>query len=285
MNNKLTIPFVEMMVTQVCNLSCPGCSTYSDIAHSGYVTWENGKKQLEPWLSRVSFKDFGVMGGEPLINPVIKDWLCGLRELMPNTQIRFPTNGILLTKHLEIVDLLHDIGNCILKITIHTEDKRINDAIKWIQNRYKWNPVTEFGIARWKTSNNMTFQINKPSTFNKTFKNDYNNAEPYSSNPVDAFKFCHQKLCPLLINGRIYKCSTSGLMDSVLNRYDYPNPTMWKDYLDDKLNGSIGIDSNDNDISEFIDNVGKWHHTCSQCPTNDTASVLDHQSTVIKRYL
>ena len=118
----LIIPYSEIMITQVCNLICQGCSTYSDTDHKGYVSWNNGLSQIEPWLKRVSFDHFGIMGGEPLINPQIHDWLIGVRKLMPNTTIRFPINGTLLHKHLDIVDLLSEIGNVILKITVHIED-------------------------------------------------------------------------------------------------------------------------------------------------------------------
>jgi len=280
---KPTIPFVEMMVTQVCNLSCRGCSTYSDLPYSGYTEWSKGKQQLIPWLDIVNFRDFGLMGGEPLINPEIKQWVQGLRNLMPNTQIRLPTNGLLLLKHKDVVDLLHDVGNSILKITVHANDKKVSDAIKWIENRFSWEPVTEYGIKRWKTTNNMRFQINYPKTFNKTFKNDYASAMPYNSDPDDAFDFCHQKLCPLLHNGRIYKCSTSGLMNLVLEKFKYPNFENWKPYLDNTKNGSIGLDSKIQEIQQFIENVGSSHSICRQCPTKSSAEIFNHSITVIKK--
>lgn len=281
--SKFVIPYAEAIVTQVCNLVCPGCSTYSDLSYKGYTRWEDGKKNIEPWLDRVEFEHFGIMGGEPLVNPRIKDWLVGIRELMPNTTIRFPVNGTLLHKNLDIVDLLHDMGNVIFKITVHTQDKSIDDAIEYVKDRFHWKPVFEYGVNRYVTDNNFKFQINHPEKFYKTFQNDYANAAPYDSDPVAAFEQCHQKECPLLINGRIYKCSTSGLMDGVLKRFDYPNQPQWDPYLDNALNGSIGLDSSDEQIQAFIDNVRQPHDTCRQCPTKDTVTSIDHQQTVYFR--
>ena len=45
---KLTLPFLETMATQACNLSCEGCTNYSDLNHNGYITWADMKAQLRP---------------------------------------------------------------------------------------------------------------------------------------------------------------------------------------------------------------------------------------------
>ena len=111
---KHKLEHVELMIINSCQLACKSCATFSDIKHSGYVTWEQGKKQLVPWLKRLDLECIGIMGGEPFMNPDLKNWLHGLRELLPNTQIRLPTNGLLLHKHMDVVDYMNDIGNCIL---------------------------------------------------------------------------------------------------------------------------------------------------------------------------
>lgn len=281
---KLSIPYAEIMVTQVCNLVCPGCSTYSDLQYKGYKTWNQGRDEIEPWLERVQFDHFGIMGGEPLINPEIKQWLIGVRELMPNTTIRFPTNATLLHKHLDIVDLLHDLGNVIFKITVHQHNnEKVESAIEYVKNKFNWEPVYEYDIHRFVTDNNFKFQVNRPKKFFKTFNGEYNNAFPYNSNPDDAFEVCHQKECPLLINGRIYKCSTSGLMNDVLERFGYPNYKLWESYLDNSRNGSIGVNDSESTIQKFINNILKPHATCRQCPTKKNIQSIDHPETVFYR--
>ena len=280
---KLQIPFAEMMTTQVCNLSCRGCSTYSDIKHQGAIPWQQAQQQLIPWLEKVSFGDFGIMGGEPLINPDIRNWITGARLLMPDTKIRFPTNGLLLEKHFDIVDLLRQVGNSILKITVHVDNQELESLITRILDLYNWQSVVEFGIRRWKTDNNFVFQVNRPGHFFKTFQGTYETAKPYNSNPRESFDFCHQKMCPLLHNQRIYKCSTSGLMPSILEKYNWPNRASWELYMDNQLNGSIGLDSSDEEIHNFIKNVGNPHSTCRQCPTAETATTLDHRKNVTFR--
>ena len=100
------LEFLEVMLTSACNLSCHGCTTFSDLKHQGYVSWVDGKSWLEKWRTRLNIQAVGVIGGEPLMNPEIRDWIQGIRDLLPNAQIRFVTNGLLLKKHFDIVDLL-----------------------------------------------------------------------------------------------------------------------------------------------------------------------------------
>lgn len=271
---KPTLPFLETMITQVCNLSCEGCTNYSDLEHKGYVKWKDGKRDLKKWLKVVDIPDFGIMGGEPLINPQVYDWLYGVRDLMPNSQIRFTTNGLLLHKHPDIMKTMLEIGNIVFKVTMHLEHPSAKACVNEIFKKYSWEMVKEYGIARWKTDNNVRFQINYPTTFTKSFKNTYEDMKPFHSDPVKAFENCCQQTCPLLYNGKIYKCSTAGLLEDTLSRFNNPNIDEWRDYIDPGL-------SPEDDLSTLLNNFGKPSALCRQCPTKDDKNyILNHNITV-----
>jgi hypothetical protein len=278
MKIKPVLPFLETMITQVCNLACAGCTNYSDLSHKGYVSWKDGKEQLKKWLEIVDIPDFGIMGGEPLINPQVEDWLVGVRELMPNAQIRFTTNGLLMHKHTGIIKLMHELGNVVFKITVHTPDDEIlKSTIDDIFNNFQWAEVTEYGIKRWKTSNNLRLQINYPTQFLKTFKGDYSNMLPFDSIPSESFNDCIQQTCPLLYNGKIYKCSTAGLLKDTLD-FNNIEDEAWKKHID---NG-ISTTDNINNIKRFVENFGKPNALCRQCPTKkDTSAILLHNHTTV----
>jgi uncharacterized Fe-S cluster-containing radical SAM superfamily protein len=270
MSSKPVLPFVETMITQSCNISCLGCTNYSDLKHSGYVSWADGKQQIEAWLDRIEIPDFGIMGGEPLINPEVKDWILGTRELLPTSQIRFTTNGLLLAKHYDIIDLMSFVGNCVFKITVHYNTEELENLIDQIKSSYNWETVIEHGITRFKTDNNFRFQINCPTRFIKTYKNTYNNMMPYNSDPVDAFNNCCQQTCPLLYNGRIYKCSTAGLLGETLKRFNNPNWDSWKHYVVDGITPTCS----DELLNQFIKNFGNPHSMCGQCPTEKQGTII-----------
>lgn len=277
---KPVLPFVEMMVTQACNLSCHGCTNYSDLKHSGYLTWEQGRNEIEPWLDRVIIQDFGILGGEPLMNPDIRNWVRGLRDLLPAAQIRFTTNGLLLEKNFDIVDLLHEIGNCVFKIAVHVNDTMLENTINRVLKRYSWEPVVEYGVERLKTTNNMRFHIKRPDVFYKTYLGSYKNMLPHSSDPESAFEICCQQTCPLLYRGKLYKCSTSGLLKDLLERFNNPNIEHWRPYL----SNGLGWDCNQADLTEFLNNFGKAESVCSMCPSrSSTESTLIHLNNVSRK--
>jgi len=114
---KPQLPFLELMLSSVCNLVCQGCSTYSDIPSRGYTPWSEIRSWLEQWQQKFDIEDIGPMGGEPLIYPDIMQLLRDVRSMFPNSKIRFPTNGLLLHKHWDVVDWLYQDGNATLKIT------------------------------------------------------------------------------------------------------------------------------------------------------------------------
>jgi sulfatase maturation enzyme AslB (radical SAM superfamily) len=275
--SKPVLPFIEIMVTQACNLSCTGCTNYSDLKHAGYVTWAQGQKQLEAWLTRVDIPDFGILGGEPLMNPYIREWIIGLRELMPSTQIRFTTNGLLLEKNFDIVDLLHQIGNCVFKIAVHQQDNKLEKVIQRVFDSYQWEPVVEYGVHRFRTNNNLRFHVRRPDTFWKTFQGPYSDMKPHDNNPDEAFAICCQQTCPLMYNGKIYKCSTSGLLKETLKRFDYPNRELWEPHIQQ----GIGPDCTDSELEKFLNNFGHPAPVCAMCPTTkDTQSRLIHLENV-----
>lgn len=267
------------MVMRNCNLSCAGCTTFSDYVHpSKYPSVEEIIYGLKLWSQRLNYDHIGTMGGEPLLNPNIESLLVKLRHEFPNVTIRFVTNGLLLEKHKPLIDKMYELGNVILKISKHVKDERIKNIVKYIMNRFDWEPVTEFHIHRWLTSNNFRFQINAPEKFYRTFKGTYFNMVPHNNNPIDAFDLCVQKTCPLLYEEKLFKCGTLALTPDILDKTNQSKKPQWKPYLDQGLD----INVSDDRLEKWINNFGKPHAVCRQCPTiNDTESIIDHKSNVV----
>jgi len=275
---KLVLPFVETMITQVCNLACQGCSNYSDLRHSGYVPWANGQQDLESWLERIHIEEFGIIGGEPMINPEWRQWLSGTRSLMPWARIRFTTNGILIRDPAELINLVQELGNITLKITVHINDAQLEHTVRELFHAGTWRPVTEYGINRWAGPNGTRLQINRPERFVKTFQGEYSAMRPWQSDPKQAFASCIQKTCPLLHQGRIYKCSTSGLLSDLLVQVDHRDLDIWQPYI----TSGIGTNSTDQEIQQFIDNFGQPNFICGQCPSGNQGQLL-HKITVQRK--
>lgn len=270
------------MASYACNLSCSGCSNYSDLKHSGVVPWNECRSWLSDWLKVINIEEFSIIGGEPLINPNINQWIVGARELMPDSKILLTTNGLLLDKKFEIVDLLNSIGNSLLKITVHVENNQvIENSIEKIFNKYDFEEIDEYGIKRYKNKNNFRIHIKRPTTFIKTFKNNYTNMMPYSNDPKKSFEVCSQKTCPLLYKGKIYKCSSIAILKDILQRFNRDKIEEWQEFINYK---GISPDANIKDIESFIKSYGKPEKICKMCPSKeDTDSQIDHLKNVKKK--
>lgn len=273
MASKPVLPFLETMITQVCNLACQGCTNYSDLPQNGFVTWQQGKAWILPWLERLEIPDFGIMGGEPLINPECRDWLIGIRNIMPQSQIRFTTNATLLHRHWDIVDLMHDLGNVSFKITVHLDDGSVQEIVDRVFDSYPWRPVREYGIDRWVTTNGFRFHVKRPEVFIKTYRGQYHDMMPWNSDPDMAFANCCQKTCPLIHQGRLHKCSTAGLLKHTVEKTAPHLAQHWHQYMDHGL----APDCSQQELEAFLANFGQPHDRCAQCPTaEDQDAALDH---------
>jgi hypothetical protein len=269
------LPFIEIMITQTCNLACHGCTNYSDLYHRGYVTWNQGRSWFEQWRQRLILPDIGIIGGEPLINPEWRAWLYGLRQMFPDSQLRFTTNGLLLNRNPDIMDVMFDIGNVVFKITVHVADKDLEQWIELCHREHSWKLIQEFGMKRWIGSHDVRFQVNRPSNFNLPFRGNYHDMRPWNSDPDHAFAQCIQQTCPLLYKGRIYKCSTSALLSDTLERFDNPNYMEWQPFI----TTGIGIDNNDQDLIDFVNRFGIAESICAQCP-DSKSGIVNHMRTV-----
>jgi len=275
------LPFLETMITYACNLSCAGCTNYSDYNMKGIVKWKQGKQWLENWLERINIPDFGIMGGEPTLNPECEQWIYGVRELLPNSQIRFTTNAVTFLDNPDVLDWCVDVGNAVFKFSIHQDLPYGQDSIDYVFKKYAWKPITEYGINRWAGPNGSRFQINAPVNFYKTYRGTLGNIRPHCNNAKDAFSLCVQKTCPLLYEGKIYKCSSIALLNKVLLDWKQEKTKEWQPYTD--YQGLEHTSSHD-EIKYFINNFGKPHKVCMMCPTEkDTASIIDHRNNVISK--
>jgi hypothetical protein len=247
----------------------------------GSIKWAQGKKWLTDWLERVDIPDFGIMGGEPTLNPECEQWIYGVRELLPNSQIRFTTNAVNFLNNSDVLDWCVDIGNTVFKFSIHQDLSYAQDSIDYVFRKYNWKPVTEYGINRWAGPNGARFQINAPQKFYKTYRGTFGNIRPHNNNPRESFDICVQQTCPLLYEGKVYKCSSIALLNRVLGDWKQPITDEWKPYTQYQ---GIGPDCNETELKQFINNFGKPHAICKMCPSKkDTGSIIDHRINVINK--
>lgn len=70
----------------------------------------------------MDFDVITVLGGEPMLNPTLPQWLQGLRNLWPDSEIRLVTNGTRLDYWPDFYDILREF-RIILEVTSHNRSR------------------------------------------------------------------------------------------------------------------------------------------------------------------
>ena len=82
----------EFYITNVCNLNCDQCNRFNDYKFAGWQRWSDYADIHRRWAKLVDIKHLVILGGEPLLNPSINEWILGLAELWKRP-VQILTNG------------------------------------------------------------------------------------------------------------------------------------------------------------------------------------------------
>ena len=83
---------VEFYITNVCNLNCDQCNRFNDYKFAGWQRWSDYADVHRRWAEVVDIKQIVILGGEPLLNPSINEWIVGLSKLWKKP-VQILTNG------------------------------------------------------------------------------------------------------------------------------------------------------------------------------------------------
>jgi sulfatase maturation enzyme AslB (radical SAM superfamily) len=270
------IQYLETMTTYACTLSCKWCTNYSDYGmKGGYVKWETIKPTLDKLFSRMRVDCFGFIGGEPFLNPELETWVREFKTNYPYVTLMILTNGQLFMKNQWILDCMEEYGMIYLKVSEHQPgEPYFEDMINTIKNRFSWKQVdSELYFYQEKI---LDFEIAKLPTFLKTYQGEYGSMKPYNSNPDEAFKICNQQICPILEDGKLYKCSSVGMLNRVLGDHNQLDDSDWQPYL----NTGLSLDCTDEELRAWADNFGKPNEICRMCPTHQDTPYYPHYQNV-----
>lgn len=98
-----SLSYFVLNILDHCNLRCKGCDHFAAIARRRFVSVEDITRDLARMSELFDGKvaRIGVMGGEPLLHPELKQILAEARRYFPETLIQLVTNGILLMRQDE----------------------------------------------------------------------------------------------------------------------------------------------------------------------------------------
>jgi organic radical activating enzyme len=90
---------VEMHISDACNLNCRGCAHYSPTFEKELPDIESRLNDVRRLNEKVShIMQFYILGGEPLLNPQVDEYVREIRKILPTTELYIVTNGLLINK-------------------------------------------------------------------------------------------------------------------------------------------------------------------------------------------
>lgn len=272
------IDYCEFYITNVCNLSCPGCNRFNNYKFTGYQSWSDYADFYKQWSKEVTFNSIGLLGGEPLLNPSVLDWITGLRQLW-NVPLKIVTNGFQLHKVKNLYETLQNDKMIHLNIGIHNKnhEKEIFEIIKTFlqspikikhhhENKYRlFSEIEDANRVKVKVEINWWFHQGSLIPTEGGFR-------LHESDPVKAHDNCHMKTCHHFINGKLYKCGVVALLPEFAKQHK-----LFLTEEDQKLMDSykpLSIDDSIERKSTFINELHNLIPQCKFCPETYKGDII-----------
>ena len=149
------IKYVEFHITNVCDISCNNCNKFNNFNLKGSFRWNDVSSIYERWASILTFDEITIVGGEPLTNPDLPNWIAGIRRLWPDARLAVATNGVRLSKSPDAIRAMRE-NSVRLRLSIHAvnlHEKIMEDLddllIKPVKKNIEYLP---HNMLAWKQS-------------------------------------------------------------------------------------------------------------------------------------
>lgn len=272
--NKHHFKKLEFYITNVCNLTCEGCNRFNNYNFSGWQRWSDYEADYEKWAQHIDIDHMVLLGGEPLLNPDIMDWIYGLNRIF-RTNVQILSNGTRINQVKGLYQALQVNGNW-MGISWHNPNT-IDDFDASVREFLKGNvikvdrdhPENDFGAhMMWMDSN----RVKIPLWIQYDFYDSAIKTVPgggltlHDSDPLKAHGACgfakHKNYH--FIRGRLYKCGPVALFPE----FDQQHNLALSDE-DRALLSSyqpLAADEFETRGGEFLANIDKPLAQCKFCP-------------------
>lgn len=290
MNTKIKLRLVQFYISHTCNLACPNCLSLNNFAISGHEAYDDNL--AKQWADIIEITDLTIIGGEPLSNPDLDNWVNGLRSIYLIDDFKICTNGTLLDQWIESAKKWIE-NRVVIEISVHSSNhlEKINAAIEKIVDQLDVEsfsgtyPDYEFP-EYYREYNKIIFYKQFPAfiiNYNFEFSAwgvksiEPNKLNFFRNNAELAHKSCPYKDCHYIYKGEMYKCGTLVGAKALIEKY---HVDIISNILIDKYKPISLNDPNiENKLSTITEN---FIPQCAMCPIGESNSVSIENATVKK---
>lgn len=285
---KLFIPKIEFYITNVCNLSCNECNRFNDLKFKGTQLWKDYEAVYTEWAEHIDFERIVILGGEPLLNPSILEWIRGLHRLWPKYGKQILTNATQLDKVNGLYEACRDNMTWI-GISLHSlqdlqyVEERIQGFLGEITKKeHNKNGCGRFG-SHWyyENSEGVGVGVWHQDYF---YKNSILTAPTgemflHDSDPKQAHEQCMfvKNKNYHFIRGGIYKCGPAALFPELSKQFDLhlsgedlANINSYQPLTLNMVKAGQG--------QNFLDHIDDQIPQCKFCPEHYSGQVIDFET-------
>ena len=261
-------------MTNVCNLTCDGCNRFNNFSFSGWQRWSDYEETYTKWAEYIDIDRVVLLGGEPLLNPDILDWVYGINRVF-GRNVQILSNGTRINKVKGLYEALTVNGNW-MGISWHNPntigefEQEVHKFLKGeITKVEKDHPANDFGCdMMWMDENKVKIPLWIQYDFYESAikqtadgKFTLHNSDPtraHNACGFARFKNYH------FIRGKLYKCGPVALFPE----FDQQHKFEISDE-DRRLINSyrpLSADEYPERGAEFLENLDKQLPQCKFCP-------------------
>jgi organic radical activating enzyme len=276
MTDRTLINKLEFYITNVCNLTCSDCNRYNNYKFSGHWRWADAEPVLSQWAKKIQITQLVILGGEPLLNPDITQWITGLSKLWPRSEgscVQVQTNGT----RLDLVEGLYEALGTSNWIGVSLHDPKHKEILFSRIRNFLRHPIIEteepdhFVGSRWQffDAHRRSLHVWDNSVFGTS--NIIQQANGifglYNSNPDLAHEICsfRQFKNYHMIRGKIYKCGPVALMSEFDEQYPFDISEEDRALIH-APNRGLAVDEFDQRGHDFFANIDRVIPQCKFCP-------------------
>lgn len=216
---------IEFYITNVCNLTCNRCNRFNNHNFKGWQKWSDYEQIYRSWSQHIYIDQIVILGGEPLLNPTIIDWMYGLNDIW-HRNVQVLSNGLHINHVRGLKQALKTNGNW-LGISWHNLKQL--DQLRDIMVQFLSSDCIEIhgksnnpygGDIVFQDKNGLSIPIYIQDQFQQSsIRDDYT---LHDSDPEIAHARCGfaQNKNYHFIRGKLYKCGPVALMPE----FDQQNP-------------------------------------------------------------
>lgn len=208
LQEKPVLKYIEMHITDQCNLKCKGCTHFSSLFTENETNYENFCNDVNELSKRFNIPIIRLMGGEALLVKDLDKYLDFIREKFKESKIFVVSNGLMVPYMSEKVATSFIKNNIVLNMTVY---KPTYEKIKYIENFLKEKNIIHF-----------YGQGHKNYSANDVIKNFHTCLTTNNNRDIkdSGYSKCYGKYCWMIRNGLIAKCCYPLLIYKLNEKYN-----------------------------------------------------------------